>query len=87
MQLARQGKIFLEEDFELANAITVESGYFDGNMDSCNIVNGDDTISNEDTLLEKEDFSGADDCMSIISFTNEDLLLGSKSHNHPLFVA
>ncbi|KAL0411289.1 UNVERIFIED_CONTAM: hypothetical protein Slati_3718600 [Sesamum latifolium] len=43
----------------------------------------DDT---EDTLLEKEDSSDDDDCMSMITFTDEDLLLGSKPHNCPLFV-
>ncbi|KAL0457849.1 UNVERIFIED_CONTAM: hypothetical protein Slati_0412100, partial [Sesamum latifolium] len=40
-----------------------------------------------DELLEKEDSSDTDDCMSIITFTDEDLLLGSKPHNRPLFVA
>ncbi|KAL0317348.1 UNVERIFIED_CONTAM: hypothetical protein Sangu_2149100 [Sesamum angustifolium] len=43
--------------------------------------------SNEDTLFEKEDSSDADDCMSTITFINEDLLLGSKPRNRPLFVA
>ncbi|KAL0390799.1 UNVERIFIED_CONTAM: hypothetical protein Scaly_0437000 [Sesamum calycinum] len=43
--------------------------------------------SNEDTLFEKEDSSDTDDCMSTITFTDEDLLLGSKPHNRPLFVA
>ncbi|KAL0440580.1 UNVERIFIED_CONTAM: hypothetical protein Slati_2541000 [Sesamum latifolium] len=84
MQLARQGKISLKE---VATAITIENGYFDNNKDSCNTVHGDDTTSNEDTLLEKENFSDADDCMSTITFTDEDLLLGSKLQNRPLFVA
>ncbi|KAL0457948.1 UNVERIFIED_CONTAM: hypothetical protein Slati_0422000 [Sesamum latifolium] len=87
MQLAHQGKISLKESCAAANAITIESGYFHYNKDSCNAVYGDDTTSNEDTLLEKEDFSDADDCMSTITFTDEDLLLGSKPHNHPLFIA
>ncbi|KAL0329080.1 UNVERIFIED_CONTAM: hypothetical protein Sradi_4894700 [Sesamum radiatum] len=86
MQLARQGKISPEEDSATTNAILVESGYFDGNKDSCNATHGDDTINNEDTLLEKEDSSDVDDCMSTITFTDEDLLLGSKPHNRPLFV-
>ncbi|KAL0349900.1 UNVERIFIED_CONTAM: hypothetical protein Sradi_4139200 [Sesamum radiatum] len=43
--------------------------------------------SNEDKLFEKEDSSDADDCISTITFTDEDLLLGSKPHNCPLFVA
>ncbi|KAL0402330.1 UNVERIFIED_CONTAM: hypothetical protein Slati_4262900 [Sesamum latifolium] len=36
---------------------------------------------------DKEDSSDADDCMSTITFTNEDLLLRFKPHNHHLFVA
>ncbi|KAL0363832.1 UNVERIFIED_CONTAM: hypothetical protein Sangu_0480800 [Sesamum angustifolium] len=34
MQLARQGKISLEEDSAATNAITIESGHVDGNKDS-----------------------------------------------------
>ncbi|KAL0456250.1 UNVERIFIED_CONTAM: hypothetical protein Slati_0964200 [Sesamum latifolium] len=84
MQLARQGKLSLEEDSAATNAITIKSRYFDSNKDACNTVHGDDT---KDTLLEKEDSSDADDCMSIITFIDKDLLLGSKPHNRPLFVA
>ncbi|KAL0453888.1 UNVERIFIED_CONTAM: hypothetical protein Slati_1366900 [Sesamum latifolium] len=40
----------------------------------------------EDTLLEKEDSSDTDDYMSPITFTDEDLLLGCKPYNRPLFV-
>ncbi|KAL0286754.1 UNVERIFIED_CONTAM: hypothetical protein Scaly_2783400 [Sesamum calycinum] len=87
MQLARQGKISLEEDSATTNAITIESGHFNDNKDSCNVVHGDNTTSNEDTLFKKKDFFNADDCMSTISFTDEDLLLGSKPHNHSLFIA
>ncbi|KAK4380936.1 hypothetical protein Sango_3016400 [Sesamum angolense] len=50
-------------------------------------MHGDNITSNEDTLFEKEDSSNADDYMSTITFTNEDLLLGSKPQNRPLFVA
>ncbi|KAL0328113.1 UNVERIFIED_CONTAM: hypothetical protein Scaly_2243900 [Sesamum calycinum] len=85
MQLARQGKISLEEDSVATNAIRIESGHVDGKKDSCNPMHGDNITSNEDTLLEKEDSSEADDCMSTITFTDEDLLLGSKPHNRPLF--
>ncbi|KAK4381927.1 hypothetical protein Sango_2919800 [Sesamum angolense] len=87
MQLARQGKISLEEDSTATNAITIESGHVDGNKDSCNAMYGYNITNNEDTLFEKEDSSDADDCMSTITFTDEDLLLGSKPHNRPLFVA
>ncbi|KAL0387697.1 UNVERIFIED_CONTAM: hypothetical protein Sradi_2651500 [Sesamum radiatum] len=87
MQLARQGKISLEEDSAATNVITTESGHVDGNKDSCNATHGDNITSNEDTLFEKEDSSDTDDCMSTITFTDEDLLLGSKPHNRPLFIA
>ncbi|KAL0405353.1 UNVERIFIED_CONTAM: hypothetical protein Slati_3849200 [Sesamum latifolium] len=87
MQLARQGKISLEEDSAATNAITIKSQYFDGNKDSCNDVHGDDTTSNEDALLKKKDSFHADDCMTSITFIDEDLLLGSRPHNRPLFMA
>ncbi|KAK4392799.1 hypothetical protein Sango_2057700 [Sesamum angolense] len=35
----------------------------------------------------RRDSSDADDCMCTITFTDEDLLLGSKPHNRPLFIA
>ncbi|KAL0434438.1 UNVERIFIED_CONTAM: hypothetical protein Slati_2778100 [Sesamum latifolium] len=84
MQLVRQGKISLEEDSAAANVIMIKSGYSYSNKNSCNVVHGNDI---EDTLLEKENSSDTDDCMSTITFTDEDLLLGSKPHNRPLFVA
>ncbi|KAL0352209.1 UNVERIFIED_CONTAM: hypothetical protein Scaly_1609600 [Sesamum calycinum] len=87
MQLARQDKISLEENFATTNAITIESGHIDGNKDSCNAMHEDNITSNEYTLFEKEDSSDADDCMSTITFTDEDLVIGSKPHNRPLFVA
>ncbi|KAL0305091.1 UNVERIFIED_CONTAM: hypothetical protein Sangu_3052200 [Sesamum angustifolium] len=86
MQLARQGKISLEEDSATTNVIIVESGYFDDNKDSYNVAHGDDTTNNKDTSLGKEDSSDADDCMSSITFTDEDLLLESRPHNCPFFV-
>ncbi|KAL0317359.1 UNVERIFIED_CONTAM: hypothetical protein Sangu_2150200, partial [Sesamum angustifolium] len=87
MQLARQGKISLEEDSAATNTITIKSGHVDGNKDSCNAMHGDNITSNEDTLFRKKDSSDADDCMSTITITDKDLLLGSKPHNRPLFVA
>ncbi|KAL0447926.1 UNVERIFIED_CONTAM: hypothetical protein Slati_1920500 [Sesamum latifolium] len=81
MQLARQDKISLEKDIAAINVIIIKCGYFDGNKDSCNTTHGDDTTSNEGTLLEKEDSDDVDGCMSTITFTDEDLLLGSKPHN------
>ncbi|KAL0395320.1 UNVERIFIED_CONTAM: hypothetical protein Slati_4498200 [Sesamum latifolium] len=79
MQLARQGKISLEEDSAGTNIIMIKSGYLNSNKNSCNVVHGGE-------LLEKEDSSDTDDCMSTITFTDEDLLLGSKPYNRPLFV-
>ncbi|KAL0454805.1 UNVERIFIED_CONTAM: hypothetical protein Slati_0819700 [Sesamum latifolium] len=84
MQLARQGKISLEEDSAATNAITIKSGHFDSNKDACNTAHGGDT---KNTLLEKENSSDDDDCMSTITFTDEDLLLGSKPHNRLLFAS
>ncbi|KAL0420283.1 UNVERIFIED_CONTAM: hypothetical protein Slati_3051200, partial [Sesamum latifolium] len=86
MQFARQGKISLEEDSTIINAITIKSGYFDSNKDACNTTHGDDTASKEGTLLEKEDSSDADDCLSIITFTDKNMFLGSKPHDRPLFI-
>ncbi|KAL0427728.1 UNVERIFIED_CONTAM: hypothetical protein Slati_2947600 [Sesamum latifolium] len=79
-----KGKFSIEEDSAAANVILTKSGYLDSNKNSCNVVHRDDI---EDELLEKEDSSDTDDCMSTITFTDEDLLLGSKPHNRPLFVA
>ncbi|KAL0385780.1 UNVERIFIED_CONTAM: hypothetical protein Sradi_2972300 [Sesamum radiatum] len=62
------------------------SGYLMKIKDSCNAEHGDDTTSNEDTLLEKEDSSDADDYISTITFSDEDLLLSFNPHNRPLFV-
>ncbi|KAL0288674.1 UNVERIFIED_CONTAM: hypothetical protein Sradi_7093200 [Sesamum radiatum] len=76
MQLALQGKNSLKEDSTATNAITMESGYFDGNKDSCNTMYGYDTTSNEDTLHEMEDSFDVDDWMFTITFTHKDLLLG-----------
>ncbi|KAL0416489.1 UNVERIFIED_CONTAM: hypothetical protein Slati_3480800 [Sesamum latifolium] len=82
MQLARQGKISLEEDSATTNLLSTKCGSLDGKRASCNTAH---TI-NEDGL-EKKDFSNANECVSIITFTDEDLLLGSKPHNRHLFVA
>ncbi|KAL0420246.1 UNVERIFIED_CONTAM: hypothetical protein Slati_3047500 [Sesamum latifolium] len=83
MQLARQGKISLEEDSAATNLVSTKFGSLDGKRVSYNTTH---TI-NEDGLLEKKDSSNANECMSTITFTDEDLLLGSKPHNRSLFVA
>ncbi|KAL0294903.1 UNVERIFIED_CONTAM: hypothetical protein Sradi_6862400 [Sesamum radiatum] len=56
------------------------SRYFNGNEDAYNTHMGCNTT-------QKEDSSNADDCMFTITSIDEDLLLGSKPHNRPLFVA
>ncbi|KAL0411451.1 UNVERIFIED_CONTAM: hypothetical protein Slati_3734800 [Sesamum latifolium] len=83
MQLARQGKLSLEEDSAAANLVSTKCGSLDGKKASCNAMH---TI-NEDGLIEKKYYSNANECMSTITFTDEDLFLGSKPHNRPLFVA
>ncbi|KAL0285236.1 UNVERIFIED_CONTAM: hypothetical protein Sradi_7179600 [Sesamum radiatum] len=82
MQLARQGKISLENDSTTSNFVSTKYGYFHDREASCNTAH---TI-NENDLLEKKDSSNADECISTITFMDEDLLLGSKPHNRPLFV-
>ncbi|KAL0361063.1 UNVERIFIED_CONTAM: hypothetical protein Sradi_3790800 [Sesamum radiatum] len=65
MQLARQGKISLEEDSTVTNVVTIKNGYFNGNKDACNTTHGDDT---EDALLEKEDPSDVmTACLQLLS--------------------
>ncbi|KAL0307448.1 UNVERIFIED_CONTAM: hypothetical protein Sangu_3030800 [Sesamum angustifolium] len=83
MQLARQGKISFEEDSAATNLVSTKYGSLDGKKASCNTA----CIINEDDLLEKKDSSNANGCMSTITFTDEDLLLRSKPHDCPLFVA
>ncbi|KAL0282758.1 UNVERIFIED_CONTAM: hypothetical protein Sangu_2479500 [Sesamum angustifolium] len=77
MQLAYQGKISLEDDFAAINLVSTKCGSLDGKKVSCNITH---TI-NEDNLLEKKDSSNANECISTITFTDEDLLHGSKPYN------
>ncbi|KAL0462191.1 UNVERIFIED_CONTAM: hypothetical protein Slati_0106700 [Sesamum latifolium] len=83
MQLARQGKISLEEDSAATDLVSTKCGSLDDKRASYNTTH---TI-NEDSLQEKKDSSNTNECMSTIIFTDEDLLLGSKPHNRPLFVA
>ncbi|KAL0455678.1 UNVERIFIED_CONTAM: hypothetical protein Slati_0907000 [Sesamum latifolium] len=82
MQLARQGKISLEENSAAINLVSTKCRSLDGKRASYNTTHK----INEDSLLEKKDSSNTNECLSTIIFTDEDLLLGSKPHNHPLFV-
>ncbi|KAL0359907.1 UNVERIFIED_CONTAM: hypothetical protein Sangu_0840100 [Sesamum angustifolium] len=45
MNLARLGKISLEEDSMVTNAIIIKSGHFNGNKNSCNAVHRGDATS------------------------------------------
>ncbi|KAL0286469.1 UNVERIFIED_CONTAM: hypothetical protein Scaly_2554900 [Sesamum calycinum] len=83
MQLARQDKISLKEDSSATNLVSTKCGSLDGKNASCNTTH---TI-NEDDLLKKKDSSNTNECMSTITFIDEDLFLGSKPHNRPMFVA
>ncbi|KAL0462593.1 UNVERIFIED_CONTAM: hypothetical protein Slati_0146900 [Sesamum latifolium] len=83
MQLARKGKISLEEDSTAAILVSTKCGSLNSKKASCNTTN---TI-NEDGLLENKDSSNANECMSTITLTDKNLLLESKPHNRPLFVA
>ncbi|KAI3446917.1 hypothetical protein Pfo_003582 [Paulownia fortunei] len=92
MQLAHQGKITLEEDNAATNLFTIAFGSLDvimenvpgwnggrrldyGNDVSCNMT------SDQMFSLVKSVYLGLG-----ITFSDEDLLLGSKPHNRPLFV-
>ncbi|KAL0339231.1 UNVERIFIED_CONTAM: hypothetical protein Sangu_1445200 [Sesamum angustifolium] len=88
MQLARQGNISLEEDNAASNLITITFGSFDvmtelGDKASCNMT------QEEETLIGEDYFSNMgipnEESMSAMTFTDEDLLLGSKPHNRLLF--
>ncbi|KAL0374049.1 UNVERIFIED_CONTAM: hypothetical protein Sradi_3320600 [Sesamum radiatum] len=82
MKLARQGKISLEEDSVATNLVSTKCGSLDSKRTSSNTMH---TI-NEDGLLEKKYYSNANECMPIITFTDEDLLLRSVPYNCPLWL-
>ncbi|KAL0423644.1 UNVERIFIED_CONTAM: hypothetical protein Sradi_0899200 [Sesamum radiatum] len=87
MQLARQEKISLEEDNAASNLITITFGSFDVMTelgDSCNATQEEETLFREDYVSNME--IPDEESMSAMTFTDEDLLLGSKPHNRPLFV-
>ncbi|CAA0822242.1 Unknown protein, partial [Striga hermonthica] len=75
MQLTHQGKISLEESSATANHIS----------EACNMTNKHEAPLEENNLPEVENHHVDNDSMMV--FTDEDLLLGSKPHNRPLFVA
>ncbi|XP_012847096.1 PREDICTED: uncharacterized protein LOC105967079 [Erythranthe guttata] len=99
MQLARQGKISLEEISATTNFIVTTFESLD--MTTTNVHRGDDDCINIscNAIIEKETAASGTTpspnevctvigkCMSTMTFADEDLLLGSKPHNRPLFVA
>ncbi|KAL0455857.1 UNVERIFIED_CONTAM: hypothetical protein Slati_0924900 [Sesamum latifolium] len=93
MQLTRQGKISLEEDNAASNLINITFGSFDvmmrnmaelGDKVSCIMTQEDKTLLGENYFSNME--ISDEESMSVMTFTDEDLLLDSKSHNKPLFV-
>ncbi|KAL0447779.1 UNVERIFIED_CONTAM: hypothetical protein Slati_1905800 [Sesamum latifolium] len=87
MQLARQGKISLEEDNATSNLISITFGSFDvmmqnmtelGDKVSCNMTQEEETPFGEDYFSNVE--ISDEKSMSAMTFTDEDLLLGSKPH-------
>ncbi|KAL0438959.1 UNVERIFIED_CONTAM: hypothetical protein Slati_2378900, partial [Sesamum latifolium] len=88
--LARQGKISLEEDNAASNLISITFRSFDvmiagiGDKVSCNMTQEEETLLGEDYFSNME--ISDEESISAMTFTDEDLLLGSKPHNRPLFV-
>ena len=53
---------------------------------TCYNIDGDEEFKDEDNIDIVVIRAGYHSCGSSISFTDEDLLLGSTPHNRPLFV-
>ncbi|KAL7152972.1 hypothetical protein ABFS83_04G134500 [Erythranthe nasuta] len=99
MQLARQGKLSLEEVSATTNfivstfeslditTVNVHGGDDDCINISCNAISEKETTASGTTPSPNEVCTVIGKCMSTITFADEDLLLGSKPHNRPLFVA
>ncbi|PIN01384.1 hypothetical protein CDL12_26105 [Handroanthus impetiginosus] len=87
MQLAYQRKISLEEYKVTTNLISVEAGSHHSNTASCNATSEQKISFDEACCPKAETCNKIEECMSAMNFTDDDLLLGSKPHNKPLFVA
>ncbi|CAA0817210.1 Unknown protein, partial [Striga hermonthica] len=86
MQLAQQGKISLEEDKGTANfasIVTCEEGY---ESFACNVTSEQDDVPNDEESTDDKERCDPEDNNASVTFTDEDLMLGSKPHNRPLFV-
>ncbi|XP_073120557.1 uncharacterized protein [Henckelia pumila] len=77
MQLARQGKISLEEDNANANQVEIQ----DHDSASCHVTGLQGSLFNQIGQSENNK-----DCAATLAFTDEDLPFGSDFHNRPLFV-
>ncbi|XP_073120324.1 uncharacterized protein [Henckelia pumila] len=77
MQLARQGKISLEEDNVNVNQIEIHNN--DGA--SCYVTGLQESLFNQIDQSENKK-----DCVATLAFTDEDIPFGSDFHNRPLFV-
>ncbi|PIN25238.1 hypothetical protein CDL12_02014 [Handroanthus impetiginosus] len=87
IQLAHQGKILLEEDEATTYLIAIEVRSYYGNVVSCNATSEQKVSSDEACCSKVETRAMIEECMSAMTFIDDNLLLGSKPHNRPLFVA
>lgn len=84
MQLARQGKITLEDDNAAANQVTTPwNEIYDKDKVSCYVTNLQESPFNEVCRSKNE---VKEDCEAILAFTDEDIPFGPIFHNRPLFV-
>ena len=79
MKLAREGKISLDEENANVNTISSGKNHEENDQPSLEEPPNKTCVSTE--------VAKPIDCMTTISFSDEDLLLGSKPHNRPLFVS
>lgn len=88
IRLVQQVKISLEEDSAVTNLVTY--GPFDELDDYCFNLSCNTTNNEEETLedghLDEKTNDTLYECMSTMMFSDEDLLLGSRPRNRPLFV-
>ncbi|CAA0836876.1 Unknown protein, partial [Striga hermonthica] len=86
MQLARQGKITLEEDKGTANFASIVNCEEGTEGFTCNVASEQDDVPSDEESADDKERCDHEDNDAAVTFTDEDLLLGSKPHNRPLFV-
>ncbi|PIN16517.1 hypothetical protein CDL12_10835 [Handroanthus impetiginosus] len=79
--------ISLEEDKTTMNFIFIEAGSHHGNIVSCNATSEQNVSSDGSYCSKVETHIMIEECMLAKTFIDDDLLLGSKPHNRPLFMA